>query len=1449
MLSENLLADGYPIGGNVVDISLDTQDNVVMNDSNECSAPLPVTVFPLHPESNDAEPPQDANGRIAQSPLGFSGRVEANDAASSIRDTDQHAPLPVASFPARENANDAEPQVDPSLTETCGKASFPARENANDTEPQVDSSLTVTFGKPGSLGIEFLRLEPPYVVEQVHPGGLACGTGIEPGHRVVAVRGETVGNVKWDDFVEKLRRRPVQVTFDKDLDFNSKGKGGAAFFSGLAGALGTVAQGVDLKSGIGSKVAAGLGEKVSAGFDLGGKVGGAGLDLGGKVGSAGFGFGSKFYSGLVSVVQDSLTGGDTPPDTETAAASVPVATTLSDQPGLITSENSAAAVGTAVGAELHQSVGGNTQSTAGNYNAAVAIVENIGFQVNRAADGEPPVEDCQHENAQRRVPEAFAMGQRVGVEDASADETHDFEVVETQEVQGLCSQPPAVQSAAAVDHSTTQISGELSAPAANGRGSARAKTAFERQAEIAALLEFVAETPSRQAQAATQLQPTSETTAANVSSSPLPEPPASEGNEVSNMVGSASSTVGSDKQGDAGKVTETSAQPDQPTGVDVGASAHARAKDEFGAVANVRTDASIKVETCAEAGHESGTSDGTSANTCSKAAASQLEKEGNDDADASPSFQYVDLGTGFEAGIRPGTDRGVDADDNAASSRSSNILEDQTATPSSDAAAVAGPAPFAFVGEERPSKCPKAATPQPGPFVQGAAVLAERMKELEEKCLRLQSDLDAKNSEVHRTEELARTAQQKSQSAEQDVRDAKASALEAEKRVREELSAGFDVRIANLARRHEDELSREKEEWEQQRTREVAQLETSIAHLRQDQEKEGANLRSELEQLRFALEEKDKQLAGKMESIAAKEGEVKKLLKELANVPAPSSTPVVEEQTLAVEEVVTSSDFEVMFALAGPLGLEFRQLSAPYVVARVHADRVATGLGIQAGDELIAVAEENVTSASWDTLVERLSKRPVVGRFRRTLAPGGQPTSKSTGTSILSSVVSSAGTSLLSAAAQRTGALTGDAKKVTSEKLDKSRAECDRFRVLLRAKDSEISELRGTLKQREEALRVVETGNPDVTDTVRLTQEKEALAQSFQHVQQQLVDLGSVTDELNSERERMLAQATQDSLQIETLQQAKSALTDRCTSLLTQFESLRSTCESLSLDSQQKLELEGQVQELSRMNSHWQRAHENLTSESEVLRNQATEMQQLQAEVAKLRQFEQLYIALGAEIHEAERLQTEMAGALEKSQQARSDDQSTLLRLQGEIEAMQETGESEAGHLEGEILERNRECTVLRREVEELKNRVEDLVRIQKASSDAADTGRRLQGQTENLQRELEEANLERERLNGVVERCLEKMEKDGRERPHLVDKRMVTQMVAAFLEQRDKPRPQQEILVRMADLLGFTTAEREQVGLSQKRRGLLDQREDAQGLTELTDRFVDFLLEESEEA
>merc|ERR1712137_424731 len=80
-------------------------------------------------------------------------------------------------------------------------------------------------------------------------------------------------------------------------------------------------------------------------------------------------------------------------------------------------------------------------------------------------------------------------------------------------------------------------------------------------------------------------------------------------------------------------------------------------------------------------------------------------------------------------------------------------------------------------------------------------------------------------------------------------------------------------------------------------------------------------------------------------------------------------------------EAPVATAFDVMFALEGPLGLEFERLSAPYVVLQVHMSGVAVGLGISPGDELIIVDGEPVAELAWKELGKRLSKRPIVARF------------------------------------------------------------------------------------------------------------------------------------------------------------------------------------------------------------------------------------------------------------------------------------------------------------------------------------------------------------------------------------------------------------------------------------------------------------------------------------
>ena len=76
------------------------------------------------------------------------------------------------------------------------------------------------------------------------------------------------------------------------------------------------------------------------------------------------------------------------------------------------------------------------------------------------------------------------------------------------------------------------------------------------------------------------------------------------------------------------------------------------------------------------------------------------------------------------------------------------------------------------------------------------------------------------------------------------------------------------------------------------------------------------------------------------------------------------------------------------FALPGSLGIDFKEdfdflIRAPYVVKAVQHGGVASTLGIESGDELVAVGREAVAGFEWSQLVAKLAPRPVQVSFYR----------------------------------------------------------------------------------------------------------------------------------------------------------------------------------------------------------------------------------------------------------------------------------------------------------------------------------------------------------------------------------------------------------------------------------------------------------------------------------
>jgi len=279
----------------------------------------------------------------------------------------------------------------------------------------------------------------------------------------------------------------------------------------------------------------------------------------------------------------------------------------------------------------------------------------------------------------------------------------------------------------------------------------------------------------------------------------------------------------------------------------------------------------------------------------------------------------------------------------------------------------------------------------------------------------------------------------------------------------------------------------------------------------------------------------------------------------------------------------------------------------------------------------------------------------------------------------------------------------------------------------------------------------------------------------------------------------------------------------------------------------QQMSLEQQVHELTQMNAQWQQAHYHLSQEVELLRHRTMEFDQLKAEVLQLRSGRYEVGRLQDQVRDAETAMQEAQLEAAKLREASESHRGTIQRLQSALESLGDSGEARCDDLEVQLLESQREVSSLRRELEEQRRRAEELRMSQQASAEATELGERCQRENESLKEQLAAALREKEQLSGIVERCVEKLEKESRERPHLIDKRMATQMIAAYLEQRENPKEQQEILAKMADLLGFTAAEREQVGLVQRRRRINPDAEEPSDFNDLTDRFVEFLYEESE--
>ncbi|CAE7220784.1 unnamed protein product [Symbiodinium sp. CCMP2592] len=398
----------------------------------------------------------------------------------------------------------------------------------------------------------------------------------------------------------------------------------------------------------------------------------------------------------------------------------------------------------------------------------------------------------------------------------------------------------------------------------------------------------------------------------------------------------------------------------------------------------------------------------------------------------------------------------------------------------------------------------------------------------------------------------------------------------------------------------------------------------------------------------------------------------------------------------------------------------------------------------------------------------------------------------------------------------------------------------------------------------------ISRGLQSLQETDQVADASRALSTENENLRQELVQSKQATTEAETRLQEVtlqLHQFGQAITQFQSQYQADAATIQRLQGdLASTQETGASQAGQLELALRERNEANQRLQEvLQRSQETSQVAHAGST-ENERLRQELAQSREelmrcvaklqdaerLQLEIRRLLPFEEASKELETRLKEAELQLEQRSQAMTELQRQHAADAASIQRLQGDLLSIQETGESQAGQLESALLERNKECATLRRERNEAQQKLQEVLQRNQENLQVADAGRALSTENEAWLLRWAEWKQELKSLNSVVERCVAKMEAESRERPFLVDKRMVTQMLAAYLEQRENPGEEVQalerhpaILNKMADLLGFTSAEREQVGLSQKRKTPL-QMQEPQGLADLTDRFVDFLMEES---
>jgi len=474
------------------------------------------------------------------------------------------------------------------------------------------------------------------------------------------------------------------------------------------------------------------------------------------------------------------------------------------------------------------------------------------------------------------------------------------------------------------------------------------------------------------------------------------------------------------------------------------------------------------------------------------------------------------------------------------------------------------------------------------------------------------------------------------------------------------------------------------------------------------------------------------------------------------------------------------AEYDVTFALAGPLGIQFNDNAKdPYTVQKIHPNCVASDLNIDVGDILIRLNNEPVPRA-WNDFVAKVSKRPVVATFFRAQEEEEHHEAE-----------------------QKKGLFGGFKLKTpvigghkNSEEMQELSKKCE---DLKQERDNALAMLRSTEK-------VLDTMGADGPE-------------------------GLVTKALEeSKRLEMLEQEKKQAerLHMDELQRQN----DKYGSLLQQFDALQDTAAALKNEAGRNSKLAIDLQKAEEVNTQLKDKLAEKKSHQKESRSHASD------DSAVSKDFKRRNEDLEKQLRSTH-------AKLEEAQQAYHDQHSQIEQLENMIETLEADVHNTDGASGAELLGALSDNRQLQRKVDELEKEKASTTKLRRERderySEMEMNFNMSRNHLEKMASEVDRMKAELVNAQEVSHQAIYKLRKDMEDRPFLVDKRMCVQMLVAYL---NAPKSSNiEILQRMADSLGFTKEERQQLGLE---RGVFGSGEEGgRSGSQLATGFMDFLESE----